>query len=327
MESQPRAMQTYLVGLGDCGNSTACKPPTSVSPSYLKRNPHLAEAMQQCVPLVSSLRELLRKREDIGAIGPHLSYELEARFGQLSPAGQFEAGTTKQKWDSILSEAERYGAWDRVEDWTEDECYFYTVKVGAMEKTVRTQVVFMADGGGKSADSRKPHRTHIHKQKIGSRTFRCVSKPPVIRSDDIQCGPIDPVAAANAQGIPSAMRVGQDIRVSLSAEETVSESILPPLTNPFRVAIRQRKRFFFCEEMWSLDLTLVWAAATQLDAEEKQTFQPPEYHVEFECVNPAAYLRCRDDEYVAASLVLKMADWIDRDRNGFYLRPVPQTGL
>jgi len=162
-------------------------------------------------------------------------YELEVRLGKVvsGPEGKrrFEAGTTRACWYAVLRDAEQHGRWERVEDWQEDHCVFYTLSCG---RAVRTTVSFCSsgdavqtacnaqphgDGGAQAAGNawcprRRSRRageradlcatptptatlTHVAKRRIASRTFCCAHTAASVGSrrdaqaDGAKDGPAD----------------------------------------------------------------------------------------------------------------------------------------
>ena len=214
----------------------------------------------------------------IATTPPARNYELEARLGTLNrDNGHFVAGTTRKEFFRILREVERHSAWDSATGWIGDQCFYYGLP--ASGKSVRTISKF-CDG--------ELSVTHSYKTPVG--------KVELLASD---------------RSTNDRVRTC-DVRFALSIEEPASEVDLPTWVTTTRAALRQRKRFFYGDHegspVWSLDMTLVWPGVDKRHAEMAERTVKPEYHVEFECLQPKAYLARRTDAYMALTFLLKVCD-------------------
>ena len=84
----------------------------------------------------------------------------------------------------------------------------------------------------------------------------------------------------------------------------------PPLSvNPYLVRIKQRKRFVTDNKIWAFDFSMTWTGKSKSDAEYSQMNDEAVLEIECECIDPSV-LDTKDDTYVAASLLLKMYDFL-----------------
>lgn len=101
------------------------------------------------------------------------------------------------------------------------------------------------------------------------------------------------------------------IRVSLKSENVVHN--VPVAANPSFVRIKQRRRFVTQNKAWAFDLSMTWSGKTRSDAETSQMSDEPTYEIECELINPTDLLRNKSDKHIAASILLKMLDFMPSD--------------
>ena len=98
------------------------------------------------------------------------------------------------------------------------------------------------------------------------------------------------------------------IRVSYSREIGVESESIPTLVNTDSVRIQQRRSFVY-DNTWSFDFSLTWQGKNKTEAERKQQEEDPIFEIEIELINKE-YLHKHDDEWMAASFLLKALDFI-----------------
>ena len=102
-----------------------------------------------------------------------------------------------------------------------------------------------------------------------------------------------------------------DIRVSLQNECAVPDERVPRAVATTHVRIKQRRRFSCpASPFWRFDFCMSWSGATISEAEQKQQHVDPLFELECELVDPQAALCAKTDEQIAASLLLKMLDFL-----------------
>jgi len=281
---------------------------------------------------------------------PPNDIEIEARLGTLREDGRFVAGVDSDVWYTALELMQRGGPWDPATShgWREDHVTYYVLALSNNEP-VRTISSFERSKITVAHQHKKLIKNHTLVAMPGQPSVECCGEQYYQNYLTSQtalenafggssCAPT-PQQATRA-GRASAMtgatattaaaaqrdasmgvvrcrrrRRGCDVRVSLSHEERVLPSKVPDTAPPQRVAIRQRRRFAVGH--WGIDFTMVWAGNTTESAEIKQHRGDTQYHIEVECIDPAAYLDTRpDDGLVAASILMRIADLADPDAMG-----------
>lgn len=102
-----------------------------------------------------------------------------------------------------------------------------------------------------------------------------------------------------------------DVRVALAREAPVCAKEIPASVMPSRVRIMQRRRFCTAASSWAFDFKMTWTGCSVDEAERMQQQQEPRFEIECELVNAEEALRAHSDEYLAASLLLKMSDFLE----------------
>ena len=100
------------------------------------------------------------------------------------------------------------------------------------------------------------------------------------------------------------------IRLSLKSENEVTN--IPNSVNPYLVRIKQRKRFITENKKWAFDFSMTWSGEDKTKAEYSQMHNDPVYEIECECID-SSILNDRDDVYIAASLLMKMHDFLPKN--------------
>jgi hypothetical protein len=99
------------------------------------------------------------------------------------------------------------------------------------------------------------------------------------------------------------------IRISLKSELEIKNP--PHYVTSNLVRIKQRKRFTTENKIWAFDFSMTWSGKTKSEAEHSQINDDPVFEIECECIDPSC-LSTRSDKYIAASLLLKMCDFLPK---------------
>jgi hypothetical protein len=104
---------------------------------------------------------------------------------------------------------------------------------------------------------------------------------------------------------------GLAMRVTLSREQAVSHSKVTCDTEHVRIQQRRTARWSrtrSAQHVWQYDFSLTWNGRTMTMAEKERWNGQPRYELEVELAS-VTYLRGRSDDYVAKSLLMKLADF------------------
>jgi hypothetical protein len=99
------------------------------------------------------------------------------------------------------------------------------------------------------------------------------------------------------------------MRVSLSTETPKSAEELPDTVMPVLIRDKTRKSFSF--GAWRFDFTRVFEGSNRAEIDEAQKAGLERFEIEVECAEFSAYSAMHTDAYIAESLCMKMADFID----------------
>lgn len=202
--------------------------------------------------------------------------ELELRFGVMTPDGRFKPGVTRELMETVIGRLQTNAAC-AVGEWTEHEDYFYQATVGGVSRKVRTRVQYDADEFG-------IERTHTLKKRLAHTTLR----------------------AGDAA-----------LRIALSRETPVHAKDIPTCASTSHVRIQQRKtirwsRVPASSPPWSYEFSLTWAGETRSKAESLRAGGAAAVHeFEIELDLQSDYTRRHADEYMARSLLMKAADFME----------------
>lgn len=206
------------------------------------------------------------------------SLEFEARMGRFDAAkSRFIPGVTHEFMDDCIERFESWNGWHSVEDWKETCDTFFTTDSGAQVRTTSDFSPVKRSG--------QPRITHIEKRKIAQADF-------ITESDAYDDNTYD-------------------VRVALTKEVGRNVDGYPHVKPSF-VRLKQRKSFIYKpsdadEPYWRFDFTLSWSGKTMIDCDRNQDRGVGTcYEIEVECTNPHHYVKHTDNEYVAASLLLKV---------------------
>ena len=118
--------------------------------------------------------------------------------------------------------------------------------------------------------------------------------------------------------------VAMRIVVSREAPANVGESEggVVELVLPKHVRLQQRRTAVFASygfskrPTWAVDVGMAWSGGSKSEAERKKMAgETPQYTLEIELVDPA-YVAVHDDAFVACSVALKAADFVDMRGEG-----------
>ena len=202
---------------------------------------------------------------------PNVHYELEGRIGKMQ-GDQFRASVDRDIMDEAVSLCSSNSAM-KTTDWNELQDFFY-IHEGS---PVRTRVSYDPRHLTLRAET-------VRKKKLAGVTAR---------------------AGAN----------GNAVRVTLSEECTVPPEEVPLITETEHVRIQQRRTAQWTRERtapdWRYDLSVSWSGRTKGDAERAQTSADAlsTYELEIELVSDE-YLVRKTDEHVAASVLMKLSDFL-----------------
>lgn len=263
-----------------------------LQPQYLIQYPELKKGAQSIIPLVQQLRGLIRTAEASNDSSSP-KYELEARFGVIknSPhtSSSFASGLTVETINAFCVQLKSYPGWHDAHPWHRINDFFHCLPG---EQAIRTRVVNDRSGLGIST-------THIKKQRLAFQNLHYVADPGT----------------------------GPDLRVALHKETPVDENIIRAICKPTHVRLHHRTSFIYQSPSssvpsWQFDVSMVWSGTSQTDAEQKTMTELPTYEFECELLNPEIYLNepHHDDSYVATALLLKMCDFLPKDRD-WHLEP------
>ena len=265
------------------------------SNGYIEKYPDISHAARAVAVMLSN--EVILPK-------PEVHYELEARFGRLNPSLQggmvFENGVSSSSFHQALSNMQLYRHWSTVSETEEMHDFFYSIKTEGDNIDVRTTTRFGVNKQGIIQVE------HLHKRVLRRQDCK-------YHSEDLK-----------------ELDFAYDIRVSLSSEQQVAPELIPDFVTPSFVRIKQRKNFYYgtCKDqkpLWMFSFTQSWSGGSLSEAETKQKTKSPLYEIECECLDIQYYLEQphHDELYLAASLLLKMKDFGDRERP-FWLEPLPQ---
>ena len=202
------------------------------------------------------------------------SYELEGRFGKFT-SGKFGAGITRGEMDRIMEMLQTSSHITHDDEWYEEQDIFYEY-------------------------NGTHYRTRCHYDNTSMRVQATTVVKTNIDSETL----LYDESHLDAQG-------PFDMRISLKSEETVTPP--PVAVSTTLVRIKQRRRFLIGDGTWAFDFAMSWSAPTKTLAEQKQSEQDPMFEVECELIEVARYLeKNASDEYVAASLLLKLYDLLPK---------------
>lgn len=194
--------------------------------------------------------------------------ELEARFGSIQ-SGKFQPGVARQVMDDIIESMQKSPFVQGDDAWKEENDFYYEYD----GKQLRTRVSY--------------------------------------DNDSMQVVPetTEKVLVAQSVTLRHALEDGgesdMNVRISLKTESPVSK--VPNSIKPNLVRIKQRKRFTTENNAWAFDFSMTWSGASKSEAEYSQMKHEPLFEIECELVDED-YLINRTDDYVAASILLKMHD-------------------
>lgn len=204
--------------------------------------------------------------------------EFEARLGRFDATkSRFIPGVTHDFMNECIGRFESWNGWYSVEDWKETCDTFFTTDSGAKVRTTSDFSPVKRSG--------HPHITHIEKRKIAQADF-------VTESDTYD-------------------ENTYDVRVALNKEVSRNVDGYPHVKPDF-VRLKQRKSFLYKPEgadepYWRFDFTLSWEGETAIECDMNQDAGlKTRYEIEVECTNPHHYIKEKEKEYVAASLLLKV---------------------
>lgn len=294
---------------------------------------HIAHAIPAVAQLVQKLRQCVLHEKDAS-----VAYELEARFGQCTfqpnrfgvPVPHFVSGVSVDTMGRIMRDLASFQHWFRVVDFSEMQDFVYPVhQLGS----VRTSVHYDDKTSG------TVQRRHIIKERVDSVIVRLVL--PEQAAVDAAISPDSGLSVpgrtlvsapwcgtANNSNTTMLKNAGNnaaaqhyfDMRIDLNREKEIPQDDprLPHLINTTHMRIKQRKSYMYASKgalqpTWQFDVTLSWSGKTKTEAEAKQQSEPPVCEVECELLNPRHVLieNGKDDQYVAASLLCKMSDFVD----------------
>lgn len=99
------------------------------------------------------------------------------------------------------------------------------------------------------------------------------------------------------------------MRVSLSTETPKTAEELPGTVMPAIVRDKVRKSFLY--GAWRFDFTRVFEGSNRAEIDHARKTGSERFEIEVECVDFAAYASSHTDKYIAESLCMKMADFIE----------------
>ena len=179
-------------------------------------------------------------------------------------------GMSESAWTGIISAMEMNQDWVQTTEWTEIVDFFFNISVGSDTVPVRTSRSVSEDD--------KMTIVHMRKNRIN------------------QCF----VTVDNCESVTTSAKI------AFSTEEEISESALPKVTSTTNVRIKHRKSFFWGN--WRFDATQTWSAPSYSMATELRDSQnKTRYEFEIELLNARDYLETHTNEYIALSLLLKVA--------------------
>tara|TARA_B100000482_G_scaffold191527_1_gene176907 strand:+ start:81 stop:854 length:774 start_codon:yes stop_codon:yes gene_type:complete len=201
--------------------------------------------------------------------------ELEARFGNICQ-DRFHPGVNRVFMDSIIENMQKSAFVKGDDEWKEE-----------------TDIYFEHDG--------RQLRTRV---KYDSNTMNVISetteKKMLTRSLDF----VHKLDEYNG---------GIDVRISLKTEKEVTN---PPLSvNPYLVRIKQRRRFVTENDTWAFDFSMTWSGISKSAAEYSQMNNDAMLEIECELLDTDKYVKQKSNEYISASLLLKMLDFLPASSN------------
>lgn len=197
-------------------------------------------------------------------------YELEARFGKFNDDGKFIPGVDRVTMDEIIEMMQKSNFVKCEDEWKEEMDLYYYHN----DRQLRTRVNY---------DSNSMHVTSSTTEK------KMILTP------------------CNYMHMIDGEQGNLNVRISLKTEIDIK---IPPLSvNPYLVRIKQRKRFVTDNKIWAFDFSMTWSGRSKSDAERSQMQDEAVFEIECECIDPSV-LDLKDNTYVAASLLLKMYDFL-----------------
>jgi hypothetical protein len=273
-------------------------------------------------PVLHRAAELIRQTRSVAEVNvsatADVSLELEVRLGTAGERS-FCTDVGRAVFERLLYLVETFPGWSKAGRWTETHDVFHHATLYDLEKTattpikVRTSISCAKDDG----TTLRPAVLHTHKRRLGHLDVRSKIKLDTSKRDSTEKFP-------DREPTP----VKLDMRLSSSLETTIAEEHLPLAVIPVGVRIKQRRRFVLgslgigADDVFAFDFTLVFAGSSRAEAEKKQSLrQVTEHQVEIECLRPRNYLKSCNmmDACLAASLLLKMIDFIQKLNDGFIL--------
>ena len=214
---------------------------------------------------------------------PAPDYEVEARFGTLRDTGGFAAGVSADFFARCLAGLEASDKWGAPPSgWVTFVDFFYSVEgVGEVRTTRRHPP---AGGGNRPV--------HVVKQPLGN--------------VDVRLHPSQGILDVSA---PAALRA------SVKREKTLAAASLPDVVEPTYVRVKRRKTFTGPRRRWKYELSKIWSGKSLAEVERTVDAggpgaASPQYEVEVELGDFRAYVAENSDEYTAASLMMKMLNFM-----------------
>lgn len=196
--------------------------------------------------------------------------ELEARFGNIV-CDKFHPGVNRVFMDSIIENMQK-SAFVRGDDEWKEEMDVYFEHEG---RQLRTRVKYDSN-----AMNVIPETTE---KKMVARSIDFVHKI------DERIG-------------------GMDVRISLKTEKDITNH--PLSVKPYLVRIKQRRRFVTENDTWAFDFSMTWSGESKSAAEYSQMNDDAMLEIECELLDTDRYLKQKSNEYIAASILLKMIDFL-----------------
>ena len=180
------------------------------------------------------------------------------------------SGVTEKAWLRLLSALDACADWSEKTDIEETVDFFYTVDLNGETVSVRTTRSVGKEGG--------VHCDHVKKQPV-RQTF------------------------VSLAGCPS---IAGRAKIVFSTEEHIDEGSLPGLTSTTQVRIKHRRSWLW--GLWRFDMTKCWQGATYSSATQNRDNNfGTSYECEIELVSPKQYVNSHSNEYIALSLLMKLA--------------------
>lgn len=227
------------------------------------------------LPPVQALFEMVEREEGRDEL------EIELRFGRVGEHGNFVPGMPREFIDNAIRRL-MTNPDCRSSEWTEHEDYFYSIDTAPGDRQqVRTRVTF------------DPYElcikvAHVRKKRLAS---------VMLQAGDVA------------------------LKIALSRETPVSASLLPTASETDMVRIQQRKSILWSRQKsksppWRYESSLTWTGVTKSEVESTRYNQggcTNEFEIELDLKSP--YVACHSSKYLAESMLLKAADFIDTHSN------------